>query len=82
MVAVEQSAESFGDDHLAVACRWRAVDQLVPESLVWPLRMVVNDVFPKGALELGLPEEDDSIEALRLDRLHPASAMAFMSGAW
>ena len=63
-VAVEQPTDSFVDDDVAFAGWIVTVDQLVPESLVRSLGMVVVDVFAQDALEVGLAEHDDPVEAL------------------
>jgi hypothetical protein len=54
-----------------VWCR-RARDQPIIETLVIPFAMVVLDVLCQRAPEVPLPERNQSVEAVFLDRPHEA----------
>jgi len=69
---VEESAEAFSPVILGVRVRMRRcpLEQLVVESLVVSLTMVVLDVLVNDQAQVTFTEHDESVEALLLDRAH------------
>ena len=49
-VAVQQTTESFVDDHVAAASRGFSIDQLVAESLLGPFGVKLSAVFARPVL--------------------------------
>jgi hypothetical protein len=55
--------------------------EFVGESLVVALAVVVVDVLANGVAEVALAQEDQSVEALLLDRAHEALRVGIQVGA-
>ena len=70
MIETQHSAESLDAFNSAEGrfCPIVGVDQVIVESLVIPLPMIVNGVFASGLSQRPFAEEDHSIETLILDR--------------
>ena len=68
LVAAQEPAEALVRDDVAAAGRGVAVDELVAESLVGPLSVIVGNVLAKHALEVALSEQNGALEALALHR--------------
>ena len=66
----EQSAEALTPLHVGVRAyrRWRSLQELVVESLVVSLTMVMLDVLVDDEAQMSLAERDDTMDALFFDR--------------
>ncbi len=68
VVMLEESAESFGTLDRTRTQRGLAFDQRVAETLVISLEVIVSHVLADRAAKRSFPKEDQSVEALGLDR--------------
>ena len=70
IVETEQSAEALTPLHVGVRAyrRWRSLQELVVESLVVSLTMVMLDVLVDDEAPMPLAERDDTMEAVFFDR--------------
>ena len=69
MVEIEQSAETLSPPNVGGQAnrRWRSLQELVVESLVVSLAVVVFDVLAHEEAQVPLAEGDDATETLRFD---------------
>ena len=63
----EQSAESLVTGDVTVANGIGLVDQVVPETLMVPLSVIMKEVLGAGSSERAFAEEDELVETLGLD---------------
>ncbi|MCP3994737.1 MAG: hypothetical protein GY722_06700, partial [bacterium] len=58
MVEAKKSAEAFAGDDVAGAAGFLGVDQLVPDALVIPFAMEMDEVLVKDVSQVALAEQD------------------------
>ncbi len=79
-VVLEEPTEALAALDLAAIIHALSGDQFVVEPLVISLAVKVSKVLRSGSPKKSLPEEDEPIEALLLDRSHEAFGAAFRLG--
>jgi superfamily II DNA or RNA helicase len=72
MIVLEQATQTLTGAHNTRPLRLRAADELVSDSLVAPLFVVVRHVLRDRSVQRLPPQEDHPIEALGLVRTHEA----------
>ena len=70
LVVLEKSSESLSARDFTAAAGCGSFDEAIPKALVIALPTVVGYEFGVGSTERPLPEEDELVEALGLDREH------------